>query len=349
MSIDSGALSLGMMDPSVQTSTSDSVRQKMRLDELRNHLNSGQNEEKKLREACQGFEAVFINKLLKQMRDTVQKSDFLHSPYEDSYMSMFDQELADKLSKDGGIGIGDMLFQQLKERVAGGKDGKIIKAGDTKTPREGAVLPPNRPVTGKGIAVERMPLPKAEPYKAPKTISYDFLSGPAAVTASLNSKRNAKASDAPVSTEPVSTADLPAEDIIAPTQGTITSDYGWRDDPFTGKKAWHAGMDIAAAQGSNVSACWDGKAVFAGKLGGYGNAVILEHEGGWKSVYGHLSEIGVKEGETVQAGRKIAEVGNTGRSTGPHLHFELRRNGHAVNPEELEKSLLAGEPGESGA
>ncbi len=342
MTIDPGALGAGMMDPAAQTAVSDSVRQKQRLDELRGRLNSGQSEEKKLKEACEGFEAVFINKLLKQMRDTVQKSDFLHSPYEDNYLSMFDQELADKLSKEGGIGIGDMLYQQLKQRVVGGKEGKIIKAGDTATPREGAVLPPNRPVTGKGFAVERMPLPKAEPYKAPTTISYDFLSGPAAVTASLGAGAAPKAS---AKAAAGADADIPEDAILAPVQGTITSDYGWRDDPFNGKKAWHAGMDIAAAQGSAVSACWDGKAVFAGKLGGYGNAVILEHEGGWRSVYGHLSEIGVKEGQTVQAGRKIAAVGNTGRSTGPHLHFELRRNGVAVDPEQAEKSLLAGEPG----
>ncbi|NMC48429.1 MAG: M23 family metallopeptidase, partial [Desulfovibrio sp.] len=111
-----------------------------------------------------------------------------------------------------------------------------------------------------------------------------------------------------------------------------TSAYGWRSDPFTGKTAWHAGMDIAAATGEPVAACWDGQVVFAGRKGGYGNTVILEHHGGWCSVYGHLSQIEVAEGDSVPAGRKIAEVGSTGRSTGPHLHFELRYADASVDP-----------------
>jgi len=337
----------GMMDPSAQTGVSEGVRQKQRVDELKKRLNSGQDEEKKLREACQGFEAVFINKLLKQMRDTVQKSDLLHSPYEDSYLSMFDQEMADKLSKDGGIGIGDMLYQQLKGRVLAGKDGKIIKAGDTTTPREGATLPPNRPVTGMGFAMDRMPLPKAEPYKAPDRIVQETLRGPAAVAAAF-AGRSGRTDDAETA-DVANVADASNKPIQAPTQGTITSEYGWRNDPFTGNKAWHAGMDIAAAAGSPVSACWDGKVVFAGEMGGYGKTVILEHEGGWRSVYGHAERIDASVGDEVRAGRKIAEVGSTGRSTGPHLHFELRKGGEAVDPELAAKTLLAGEPGGQGA
>ena len=94
-------------------------------------------------------------------------------------------------------------------------------------------------------------------------------------------------------------------------------------------------MDIAAAEGDSVSPCWDGTVVFAGVKGGYGNVVEVEHPGGWKSVYGHLRSFSVKSGESVSAGEKIAEVGSTGRSTGPHLHFELRRDGETVNPENM--------------
>ena len=84
------------------------------------------------------------------------------------------------------------------------------------------------------------------------------------------------------------------------------------------------GMDIAAAEGDPVSACWNGTVVFAGVKSGYGNVVEVAHPGGWKSIYGHLRRYSVRPGDTVRAGGKIAEVGSTGRSTGPHLHFELR-------------------------
>lgn len=334
----------GSMDPSAQSGMSDGVRQKQQVDALQKRLNSGKDEEKSLREACQGFEAVFINKLLKQMRDTVQKSDFLHSPYEDSYLSMFDQQMAEKFSKDGGIGIGDMLYQQLKGRVLAGKDGKIIKAGDTTTPREGATLPPNRPVTGKGLAMDRMPLPKVDPYKAPERIVFEPLRGPAAVAAAYADPagQSGRENDGQAT-------DAASQPIQAPAIGTITSEYGWRNDPFTGSKAWHAGLDIAAAAGSQISACWDGKVVFSGEKGGYGKTIILEHEGGWRSVYGHAERITAAVGDEVRAGRKIAEVGSTGRSTGPHVHFELRKGGESVDPELAARSLLAGDPGGQGA
>jgi murein DD-endopeptidase MepM/ murein hydrolase activator NlpD len=114
--------------------------------------------------------------------------------------------------------------------------------------------------------------------------------------------------------------------------GDISSPYGWRTDPFRGGKAWHAGLDIAAAAGDPVAACWDGEVTYAGTKGGYGNVVEVTHAGGWKSVYGHLSTLSVKAGDAVTAGEKIAEIGSTGRSTGPHLHFELRRGEETVDP-----------------
>ena len=94
-------------------------------------------------------------------------------------------------------------------------------------------------------------------------------------------------------------------------------------------------MDIAAAEGDAVRACWGGRVVFAGVKGGYGKVVEVEHPGGWMSVYGHLRNYSVQEGDSVATGGKIAEVGSTGRATGPHLHFELRRGEATVDPEVL--------------
>ncbi len=116
----------------------------------------------------------------------------------------------------------------------------------------------------------------------------------------------------------------------------LTSAYGPRThDPITGKAlvdGHHDGHDLAAAAGTPIRASKEGKVTFAGTRGGYGKAVILSHAEGWSTLYGHASKLAVQEGQTVRAGQVIAYVGSTGHSTGPHLHYELRRNGVAMDP-----------------
>ncbi|MBX5484007.1 MAG: M23 family metallopeptidase [Myxococcaceae bacterium] len=119
---------------------------------------------------------------------------------------------------------------------------------------------------------------------------------------------------------------------IWPTRGWVTSDFGHRLDPYTADQVMHAGLDIAAPHGKDVHAPADGTVVFAGLEGGYGNVLVIDHGYGIKTRYGHLSAILVKPGDKVTRGQKVALVGNTGRSTGPHLHYEVRVNGIAQNP-----------------
>ncbi len=119
---------------------------------------------------------------------------------------------------------------------------------------------------------------------------------------------------------------------IPPVKGSISSPFGWRIDPFTGKKAYHKGIDIKAPEGTPVHSAEAGKVVFAGEKGGYGNLIILEHKNGFKTYYAHLKDIKVKIGEEVGKGMVIGDVGSTGRSTGPHLHFELRQEDRVYNP-----------------
>lgn len=119
---------------------------------------------------------------------------------------------------------------------------------------------------------------------------------------------------------------------IWPARGWVTSDFGQRLDPYTADRIMHQGLDIAAPHGKDVMSPSDGTVVFAGLEGGYGNVIVIDHGYGIKTRYGHLSKILVKAGEKVKRGGLIAAVGNTGRSTGPHLHYEVRVNGIPQNP-----------------
>ena len=111
-----------------------------------------------------------------------------------------------------------------------------------------------------------------------------------------------------------------------------SSSYGWRIDPFTGQKAFHEGLDFSAEIGTPIRAAADGIVTLAEVSGGYGNMVKVDHGSGLETRYGHASKLLVKVGERVVKGQEIALVGSTGRSTGPHLHYEIRLNGDALDP-----------------
>lgn len=112
----------------------------------------------------------------------------------------------------------------------------------------------------------------------------------------------------------------------------ISSTFGSRYHPIKKKTRHHSGVDYAAKQGTAVMAAGTGRVVSAGWNGGYGNAIIIRHPSGTETLYGHLSRVGVRAGQEVTAGRVIGNVGSTGQSTGPHLHYEVRRGGQAVDP-----------------
>lgn len=119
---------------------------------------------------------------------------------------------------------------------------------------------------------------------------------------------------------------LPLSQLSWPVVGWISSPYGMRDG------AMHEGLDIAADQGEPVRAVKDGRVVFAGPRGTYGITVIIDHGDGLRTLYAHNSRVLVSDGQRVSAGQRIALVGSTGRSTGPHLHFEVLLNGIPVDP-----------------
>lgn len=119
---------------------------------------------------------------------------------------------------------------------------------------------------------------------------------------------------------------------IYPIRGRLSSTFGWRNDPFTGARRFHAAIDLAANTGTPVKVAMDGKVSAVGVNAVYGNYVIVAHSGGYQTMYAHLSAIRTTKGSRVTQGERIGDVGTTGYSTGPHLHFGVYRNGRAIDP-----------------
>jgi murein DD-endopeptidase MepM/ murein hydrolase activator NlpD len=119
---------------------------------------------------------------------------------------------------------------------------------------------------------------------------------------------------------------------LLPLRGPFTSRFGLRTHPLFGRRHFHTGVDIAAPRGTPVRAAMDGTVLYAGWYGGYGKLVVVDHGQGLSTLYGHLSVISVNAGSRVTRGQVIGRVGSTGYSTGPHLHYEVRRNGRPVDP-----------------
>lgn len=125
---------------------------------------------------------------------------------------------------------------------------------------------------------------------------------------------------------------LEAKPSIWPARGRITSRYGYRRSPFSGRREFHQGIDIAGPRGTPVVATGSGVVTYAGWRSGYGRVVIIDHGYGFKTLYGHNDSIKVKVGQRVSKGQVIAYMGSTGRSTGPHVHYEVHVNGSPTNP-----------------
>jgi murein DD-endopeptidase MepM/ murein hydrolase activator NlpD len=125
------------------------------------------------------------------------------------------------------------------------------------------------------------------------------------------------------------TVDVPT---LWPVRGTVTSRFGTREDPYGGGLEYHPGIDIRARYGLPVTSGGGGKVIFAGKDPGYGGLVVVQHGGEIDTFYGHLSAIYVREGQLVRRGQPVGAVGDSGRATGAHLHYEVRVRGAPVDP-----------------
>ena len=117
-----------------------------------------------------------------------------------------------------------------------------------------------------------------------------------------------------------------------PADGSPSSPFGYRVHPIFGTLRFHSGLDIAAGGGAPIRAADSGTVIHSGWYGGYGNCLIIDHGGGYSTLYAHCSALYVSYGQAVRQGQTVAAVGSTGYSTGPHLHFEVRINGNPVDP-----------------
>jgi len=143
----------------------------------------------------------------------------------------------------------------------------------------------------------------------------------------------------PMATPPIGTPPappigemLPGPHFAMPVIGRATSGYGERVDPIHHTTGMHPGQDLAAPTGTRVGAAAAGEVVHAGPAGTYGNLVTIRHDDGFETRYAHLSAVHVKPGDRVEVGQDVGAVGTTGHSTGPHLHFEIRKEGQALDP-----------------
>jgi len=134
---------------------------------------------------------------------------------------------------------------------------------------------------------------------------------------------------------PAGETDLEISDLQLPVRAPVSSGFGLRRDPFSGRARFHHGLDLAAPEGMAVVAALPGTVVSARFENGYGNTVVLQHSGGIQTRYGHLGSVSVKAGDDIEAADALGTVGSTGRSTGPHLHFEVIRSGEPVDPSGL--------------
>lgn len=153
-----------------------------------------------------------------------------------------------------------------------------------------------------------------------------------AATANEVTEYTAPSLPTPPSITPKPAANLVATPSIWPARGTITSGFGWRISPFGDGNELHPGVDIAYTMGAPVVATADGEVVASGPAGGYGNLVQIDHGNGIATLYGHNSQLAVNVGQQVKKGQVIAYAGSTGKSTGPHVHYEVRINNTPIDP-----------------
>ncbi len=245
--------------------------------------------------AAQQLEAFFLRQLLAEARPS--GAGGLDSGFAgDTFKQMLDEALADKMAGGGGLGMAAMFEKQLSQPAEANRPAALASAAPAHAlAMPGAAMRSHGPpVPGAATPPHALPMPGELPVYGPE------LSG--------------------------------APRFTLPVIGRPSSGYGERVDPIHHTRGVHPGFDLAAKTGTRVGAAAAGEVVHAGPAGTYGNLVRIRHADGYETRYAHLSQVDVKVGDHVEVGAEIGAVGSTGHSTGPHLHFEIRKGGKALDP-----------------
>ena len=239
-----------------------------------------------VKSAAAELASLFVYQMLAAMRRTVPKSGLLDKGFaHDTYLSLFDQEIARHMARREDLGLVTLLQRQLKETDA---DCRLPGRPDTALPRP--------PGAGTSLA------PILHAGRAMAIDAYRQQAGP--------------------------TDDM----FVLPVEGQRTSGYGMRLHSIDHAERLHSGMDIAAPDGTPIQAAAAGQVVFSGMQAGYGNVVVIQHKEGYSTLYAHNTDNLVSVGTPVRQGQPIATVGSTGQSIGPHLHFEVHKDGKWLDP-----------------
>lgn len=318
-----------------------------------------------LKNAAVQFEAILLMQLTSALNGTSgEDEDALFGSDSGSGLAkqLFSEQMANAMAQSGGVGISDIILQQFGGQKT--PNGGIRSLSDIVSSVKG--LKEDAPVKSFGGLSESK---KAAPLS--RTTELTSLTGDPnevqvistfeddlrtnGIDESLknlmldgrvvNSTRARIVPEAPVvevgTTAPkLMNGDAREIEFQRPTPGRISSDFGNRYHPIDKRTKFHGGLDIAVPTGTTVSAAAEGTVTFAGRKGGYGNMVIVQHPDGRETRYAHLHSISVSVGDPVGKGEPIALSGSTGKSTGPHLHFEMRENGVAVDPLRILSNVL---------
>lgn len=260
----------------------------------------------KVAELSREFEASLLVQLVRQMRqsllDEEEQSEGLGNA---ALTDTLDVELSRQLAAQGGIGLARIVQQALEPRQSDNPGPAAIEVPDASTRNVGISTP-----EGLLYPADAPALPAAPPPITPP----DAVGGPREKDANLT----------------------------LPLAAPVSSAFGWRADPFHGVRKFHAGMDFRAAYGREVPSAGAGRVVAAGEQGAYGLTVVIDHGGGMQTRYAHLSSIDAAVGEQLAQGQVVGRVGQSGRATGPHLHFEVLLDGQRVDPIQMARRLPDG-------
>jgi murein DD-endopeptidase MepM/ murein hydrolase activator NlpD len=325
-----------------------------------------------MRAAATQFEAILLMQLTSALNSTGKEGgedeESLFGSDEGSGLAkqMFSEQLATTMAQSGGVGLSDIILRQLggskTKNAPGGEgfSGAIAAARNIKgNYAQEAYLFQDPGVSGKADPSALSKMSAGDPNDAQVISTFEDQVRAEGIDDSLqhlvldgkivNTTRARVVPSAAVrqiESSPVINVDGPSSTDSTPVRyqlpvtGRISSGFGNRFHPIDKRVKFHAGVDIAVPLGTTVGAAARGTVKFAGWDGDYGNLVIIEHPDGRVTRYGHLSKLLVATGDAVAAGGPIALSGSTGKSTGPHVHFEVRENGQVVNPIKILSNVL---------